>query len=81
MEKKILKLAPDYDFINTKIKFNDLPNKKAIFTTRSDRNLFFLLDCWKLIHKNLPDAELHINPPYDLNAEESKSNIKIRTKI
>ena len=78
--KKILKLAPDYDFINTKIRLNDLPNKKAIFTTRSDRNLLFLLDCWKFIYKNSPDAELHINPPYDLSAEESKSNIKIRTK-
>ena len=78
--KKILKLAPDYDFINTQIKFKDLPSSKAIFTTRSDRNLLFLIDCWKLIHKRAPNSELHINPPYDLKKEEKILNIKIRTK-
>jgi len=78
--KKILKLAPDYDFINTQIKLNEIPSPKAIFTTRSDRNLLFLLDCWKIIHKKSPNSELHINPPYDLNNIEIKLNIKIRVK-
>ena len=78
--KKILKLAPDYDFINTNINLNELPLNKAIFTTRSDRNLLFLLDCWKFIHKNSRNSELHINPPHILNEEEADSNIKIRTK-
>tara|TARA_B100001057_G_scaffold378219_1_gene383565 strand:- start:90 stop:1091 length:1002 start_codon:yes stop_codon:yes gene_type:complete len=78
--KKILKLAPDYDFINTQIELNRLPKKKAIFTTRSDRNLSFLLDCWKSIHQNSPDSELHINPPYNLDKDQLKSNIKIRNK-
>jgi glycosyltransferase involved in cell wall biosynthesis len=78
--KKILKLAPDYDFINTQIELNKLTKKKAIFTTRSDRNLSFLLECWKLIHQNSPDSELHINPPYNLDNNELKSHIKIRTK-
>ena len=78
--KKILKLAPDCDFINTQIELKKLPNKKAIFTTRSDRNLSFLLECWQSIHKNSHESELHINPPYNLNDDELKLNIKIRTK-
>ena len=49
--KKIIKLAPDYEFINSKVDDNYIPNKKAIFTTRSDRNLELLLDCWKDIQK------------------------------
>ena len=78
--KKILKLAPDYDFINTQIELDKLPSSKAIFTTRSDRNLLFLLDCWKMIHEKSPKSELYVNPPYDLNNEETNLNIKIRIK-
>ncbi len=78
--KKVLRIAPDNDFINTQINFKKLPSNKAIFTTRSDRNLLFLLDCWKQIHIGSPNSELHINPPYNLNNEENKLNIRIRIK-
>ena len=49
--KKILKIAPDYDFINTHIDINYIPSSNAIFTTKSDRNLDFLLSSWKEIRK------------------------------
>ena len=49
--KKILPIAVDYDFINLKIKTPIIKNKNAIFTTRSDRNLDFLINCWSEIKK------------------------------
>lgn len=78
--KKILPIATDDDFINTTVDIRYLPRKKAIFTTRSDRNLNFLLDCWKEIIKKCPDAELHINPPYNLSIEDKKKRIFLRNK-
>ena len=50
--KKILPIAVDYDFTSIKINLPDIKNKNAIFTTRSDRNLYFLIDCWAHIKKN-----------------------------
>ena len=51
--EKILKIAPDYDFINTYIDVNYIPSSNAIFTTKSDRNLDFLLSSWKEIRKKI----------------------------
>ena len=78
--KKILKLAPDDDFINTYIDTSLIPEKKAIFTTRSDRNLNFLIDSWKAISNKVHGGTLYINPPYKLSEEEKRLNIKIRDK-
>ena len=78
--KKIIKLAPDYDFISTQIDVNKIPAKKAIFTTRSDRNLIFLLKCWSQIYKNSSQSELYINPPYNLDTSEEQMQIKVRAK-
>lgn len=78
--KKILPIATDYDFINSNVKLNHIPKQKAIFTTRSDRNLKFLLDCWKEIKKKSPASELHINPPYNLSNDDKKNNIILRNK-
>ena len=64
--KKILKIAPDYDFINTHIDINYIPSSNAIFTTKSDRNLDFLLNSWREIKKTNIDSKLYINPPYNL---------------
>ena len=80
MEKKILKIAPDYDFINTKIDINFIPPQNAIFTTRSDRNLQFLIQSWFKIKIDSTKAQLHINPPYVLNNIEKEKNIILRTK-
>ena len=52
--KKIIELAADYDFLNENIDRNFIPEKKAIFTTRSDRNLDFLLSSWVKIFKKSP---------------------------
>ena len=49
--KKILKVAPDYEFINEQIDINHIPNKTCIFTTKSDRNLDILIHIWKRIYK------------------------------
>ena len=49
--KHILKIAPDYDFINTNVDINYLPPSNAIFTTKSDRNIEFLLKAWIEIKK------------------------------
>ena len=68
--KKILPLAVDYEFINTKIDVSRMKDKKAIFTTRSDRNLSFLISCWKQIIKTSKDSILTINPPYNLTNED-----------
>ena len=78
--KKILPIATDDDFINTTVDVNYTPKHKAIFTTRSDRNLNFLLECWREIKKKSPNAELHINPPFDLSNEDKKNGIKLRHK-
>ena len=78
--KKILKIAPDYDFINTKIDINFIPPQNAIFTTRSDRNLQFLIKSWFKIKINSTNAQLHINPPYTLSNIEKEKNIILRIK-
>ena len=78
--KKILKIAPDYDFINTKIDINFIPPPNAIFTTRSDRNLKFLIESWLEIKKYNKKAKLFINPPYVLNDDEIKNEIIVRNK-
>ena len=67
--KKIIPIATDYDFIDTKIDEKYIPPKKAIFTTRSDRNLLFLLDCWNDISKLVENSSLYINPPFKLSNE------------
>ncbi len=78
--KKILKIAPDYDFIKTKIDLNKIPPPDAIFTTKSDRNLDLLVNAWHLIKKNCKSSRLFINPPYDLNETETKDDIFLRKK-
>ena len=78
--KKTLYIAPDYEFINTRISTNFIPPPNAIFTTRSDRNLKFLIQCWSEIKKNNKKATLLINPPHKLNNEEILNDIKIRIK-
>ena len=78
--KKILPIAVDYDFINSKINLNNIPKRKAIFTTRSDRNLDFLLECWKIIKEKSPKAELYINPPYVLTQDDKNNDIFLRNK-
>ena len=78
--KKILPIATDDDFIKTNVDINYIPNQKAIFTTRSDRNLNFLLECWREIKKKSPKADLYINPPFDLSNEDKINGIKLRHK-
>jgi len=78
--KKILKLAADYEFIDTKINKDFLPNKNAIFTTRSDRNLNLLIEAWKEIKKKTKDSNLYINPPFNISENDKKLSIKIREK-
>ena len=78
--KKILKIAPDNDFINTKIDLNKLPPTNAIFTTKSDRNLDFLLDAWHQIKKNSIQSKLFINPPYKLTDINIKDEVILRKK-
>ena len=78
--KKILKIAPDYDFINTNLDINHKPFPNAIFTTKSDRNLNFLLRAWYEIKKNNPESKLFINPPYQLTDIDKKNNIYLRIK-
>jgi len=78
--KKILKIAPDYDFINTKIDVNHIPDPNAIFTTKSDRNLNFLLDVWKEVKKENIDSNLYINPPYRLTQNDKINGVVLRNK-
>ena len=78
--KKILKIAPDYDFINTHIDVNHIPDPNAIFTTKSDRNLNFLLDAWKEVKKENTDSNLYINPPYKLTADDKINGVILRNK-
>lgn len=78
--KKILPIAVDYEFLNEKIDENLIPERKAIFTTRSDRNLKFLLDCWNKIFVECNNASLYINPPYELLDDDKKIGVKLRQK-
>ena len=78
--KKILKIAPDYDFINTYIDINHIPSPNAIFTTKSDRNLDFLLNSWKEIKKENFNSKLYINPPYNLTKDDQINQVILRNK-
>ncbi len=78
--KKILPIAVDDDFINVKIDKIDIKKKDAIFTTRSDRNLSFLIDCWSHIKKNSTTSKLIINPPYELSNQDKINDIHLRIK-
>lgn len=78
--KKILKLAPDYDFINFKLKENHIPPPNAIFTTKSDRNMKILLNAWHLIKGEKKNYKLYINPPFTLSEQHVRDNIFLRTK-
>ena len=78
--KKIISIAPDYDFIETKINNEFIPPKKAIFTTRSDRNLMFLLDSWKTISSLCSNSSLYINPPFNLTSDYKNIGINLRVK-
>ena len=75
--KKILKLAPDYEFIYEKIDINHIPDKNCIFTTKSDRNLDILLEAWSKIYLLNKDAKLIVNPPYKISSELSNQNVKL----
>jgi len=78
--KKILKIAPDNDFINAHIDINYIPNSNAIFTTKSDRNLKFLLNSWKEIKRNNIDSKLYINPPFNLSEDDKINGVILRNK-
>ncbi len=78
--KKIINLAADYEFINENIDINFIPEKKAIFTTRPDRNIEFLLSCWVEINKISKESQLFINPPFNLSNSHKKIGIKLRNK-
>ena len=78
--KEILRIAPDNDFINTKINIKQLPPSNAIFTTKSDRNLNFLLDAWHHIKKTNIQSKLFINPPHDLTNTNKQDEIFLRVK-
>ena len=78
--KNILKIAADYDFINTKIDINFIPPPNAIFTTRSDRNLKFLIQSWFEIKNYNNKAKLFINPPHILSQNEKTNDIIVRNK-
>lgn len=78
--KKILPIAVDYEFINYRVSEKLLPEKNAIFTTRSDRNLDFLLNCWTEIKNQSLNSHLFINPPFNLSEEQLNNGIKLRVK-
>ncbi|MDC3076526.1 glycosyltransferase [Candidatus Pelagibacter sp.] len=78
--KKILKLAPDYEFIDESVNIDFFPEKKCIFSTKSDRNLDILLKAWSEIYKFNNDAKLYINPPFKLSEAQIKQNIFLREK-
>jgi glycosyltransferase involved in cell wall biosynthesis len=78
--KNVLKIAPDDDFIKTKIDTNIIPEPNAIFTTKSDRNLDFLLEAWHQIKKISIKSKLFINPPYTLTETNIKDHIFLREK-
>ena len=78
--KKIIPIAVDYDFISFNIDRDILPEKSAIFTTRSDRNLEFLLKSWSRINSRVKNSKLYINPPYNLSEKQKKLGINLRIK-
>tara|TARA_B100001123_G_scaffold439319_1_gene575948 strand:- start:231 stop:1229 length:999 start_codon:yes stop_codon:yes gene_type:complete len=78
--KKIIDLAADYEFINESLNVNFVPKKKAIFTTRPDRNIDFLLSSWMKINQKSLGSELYINPPYKLTENQINIGIKLRVK-
>ncbi len=78
--KRILPIAVDNDFINQEIRNDYIPDNNAIFTTRSDRNLRFLLKAWSKINLKVDNAKLFINPPYSLNQEDIKMGVNLRSK-
>lgn len=78
--KEVLPLAVDYEFINFKVDEQLIPGKKAIFTTRADRSLDFLLNCWSSISPKSLNSNLFINPPFDLTDRHIKLGVKLREK-
>ncbi len=78
--KKILKIAVDDDFLNHNVDLNYIPLPTAIFTTKSDRNLDFLLNSWHEIKKNNSKAKLFINPPFKLTEINKKDGVFLRKK-
>ena len=78
--KKKLPIAADNDFIESPVDILKIPIPKAIFTTRSDRNLEFLLNCWSEIKLRSNNAFLLINPPYKLSKDQINLKIKLRNK-
>jgi len=78
--KRILPIAVDNDFINQEIHSDYIPDNNAIFTTRSDRNLRFLLKAWSKINLKVENAKLFINPPYNLDQEDIKMGVNLRSK-
>ncbi len=78
--KKILKIAVDNDFLNHDIDINQIPEPNAIFTTKSDRNINFLIDSWYQIKKKTNNSKLFINPPYNLSEKDKNDGINIRVK-
>ena len=78
--KRILKLAPDYEFINESVDIDFFPEKECIFLTKSDRNLDILLKAWNEIYKSNNNAKLYINPPFKLSEAQTKQNIFLRVK-
>ena len=78
--KKILKIAVDKDIIDTPIDLKFIPPPNAIFTTKSDRNIDFLIDAWHQIKINNSQSKLFINPPYSLTDMNIKDEIILRKK-
>lgn len=78
--KKILKIAVDDDFLKSKVNPEYIPLPAAIFTTKSDRNLNFLLKSWHEIKKKSLKAKLYINPPFELSESHKKDNVILRKK-
>ena len=78
--KKILKLAPDDEFINETVQIDKLPEKNSFFISRSSRNLDILINAWKAIFIKSPGSKLFVNPPFNLNSEIKKYSINIREK-
>ena len=78
--KKILKIAVDDDFLNHNVDLNYIPLPTAIFTTKSDRNLDFLLNSWHEIKKNNSKTKLFINPPFKLTEINKKDGVFLRKK-
>ena len=78
--KKILKIAADYDFLNHDIDMTEIPQPNAIFATKSDRNINFLINSWHEIKKKSINSKLFINPPYNLSDTNKNDGINIRIK-